>query len=294
MVRFSLFAFLLVYVSILAAQNSPDFFKTIPVIDESTPDWARLMYSDNPNVAEVEDLFKAYHKTNEFVKTIHTQNHKHWIRIVEPLLDDEGFIKQPERSAEDALFKAWKDEFEERATSRGSNEGWVAIGPFETFKKHTDQAISWHKNIYAIDQSATNPDLLICGTEAGGVYKTTDKGANWQMISKGEVCSGGNSAVKIHPLDENNYLLASNRRIYQSLDGGQSWLDRHYTDGTGNEFRYKPDNPNIIFHTSTTGLFKSIDGGLNWQQVFTDACWDIDFHPTDANVACRLPLFRTL
>ena len=280
--------FLIITVSF--GQNSPDFFKTIPVIDDSTPEWAMLMYSDNPNVAEVEDMYRAYYRDHEFVKTIHTQNHKYWIRLVEPLLDQNGFIRQKSRAEEDYENKTLKDKFKKNQllSIEGSDKGWVAMGPFETFKKNTDQAISWHKNIYSIDQSESNPDILICGTEAGGVYKTTDRAAIWFLISKGEVFSGGNSAVKIHPTDPDNFLVASNKRIYQSLDGGLTWVERHFTSGAGNEFQYSPSDHNIIFHTSTSGLFKSTDGGTTWTQIYSESCWDIDFHPSDFSVAYLL------
>ncbi|HHG84805.1 MAG TPA: hypothetical protein ENJ82_08640, partial [Bacteroidetes bacterium] len=276
------------------AQNSSDFFKSIPVITKNTPNWAKLMYSANPNVGEVEDLFRSYFKTHEFEKTIHTQNHKHWIQQVEPLLDNNGFIILPGRAEEDAITQKLKQKYALRnrvgngMRIPGSQVEWVSMGPFETFKQNSSQAISWHKNIYAIDQSLSNPNILICGTEAGGVYKSIDKGANWTLISKGEVFSGGNAAVKIHPTNSNNYLLASNRRIYQSTDGGLTWIDRFFTNGTGNEFKFSPSNSNIIFHTNSKGLFKSIDGGINWAQIYTEKCWDIDFHPTDTLIAYLL------
>ncbi len=276
-------------ISVSFAQNSPEFFKTLPVIDENTPEWAKLMYSDNPNVADVEDLYRKYYKEHEFVKNIHTQNHKHWIRLVEPLLDKNGFIKQQSRKQENLENQRLKDRFRENTLSSvGKASGWIPMGPFETFKKNTTKAISWHKNIYSIDQSLSNPNILICGTEAGGVYKTIDKAANWTLISKGEVFAEGNSAVKIHPTNPDNFLLASNRRIYQSLDGGDTWLERHYTKGEGNEFQYSPSDYNTIFHTSSSGLYKSTDGGITWSQVYSENCWDIDFHPTNHSIAYLL------
>ena len=139
----------------LQSQNRIEFFKTIPVIDTDTPNWAELMYSDNPNVGEVEDLYNAYYKTNKFVKTIHTQNHKHWIKIVEPMLDDNGFIKQLNQLEEEKKFESLKKKREPQIGFRvpGSDAGWVAMGPFETFGTNPAIPISWHKNVYAIDQS---------------------------------------------------------------------------------------------------------------------------------------------
>ena len=104
---------------------------------------------------------------------------------------------------------------------------------------------------------------------------------------KREVFSGLKSAIKIHPTDQNTFL-ASNRRIYKSSDGGLSWSEKHYINGTGNEFAYSPANNNVIFLTANTGLFKSIDGGDTWSSVMSDECWDIDFHPTSASTVYLL------
>ena len=271
-------------------QNKSEFFKTIPAINNDTPKWVKLMYSDNPNVGEVEDLYRQYYKVNKFVKTIHTQNHKHWIRKVEPLLDQNGFIKQLNQSEEDNKFELLKKKRKEKTglLVPRSDTGWFAMGPFETFGTDPAIPISLHKNIYAIDQSLSDPNILICGTESGGVYKSIDKASNWTLISLGEVFSGNNSAVKIHPSNSNNYLVSSNRRIYQSIDGGVTWVERHFTNGTGHEFTYSPLNNEIIFHASSSGLFKSTDGGLNWAQVYSDKCWDIDFHPTNSDIVYLL------
>ncbi|MGB0403241.1 MAG: LamG-like jellyroll fold domain-containing protein [Salibacteraceae bacterium] len=287
----SIVATLLFSLSLLtiSAQNKDEFFKCIPLIDNTTPEWAKEMYSKNPNVPRVEKLFRAYYKTKPFVKNLHTQNHKYWLRKVEPLLNEKGFIVLKSQAQEDLEFQQLKSSYSVAPPSTpGASTGWVALGPFETYKANTTKAISWHKNVYAIDQSLSNSSMLICGTEGGGVYKTVNKGADWSLISKGEVFSGGNSAVKIHPTNSNRYLVASNSRIYQSNDGGQTWQDKHYTGGTGNEFQYSPSDTNTIFHTSTAGLYKSINGGITWTQVYSQACWDIDFHPTNSSIAYLL------
>ncbi len=279
---------LILFQLVAIAQNSEAFFKVFPTLNGNEPEWVSMMYSENPNVGEVEDAFRNYYKTNEFVKTIHTQNHKHWIQVVEPLIDERGFIFQPTREEQEVLYQKQKSNYQKSKNKTSSVLTWTAMGPFETYKKNSTQPISWHKNIYSIDQSMINSNLLICGTEAGGVYKSTNKAADWILISKGEVFSGGNSAVKIHPTDTDNYLLASNKRIYQTLDGGLTWIERYFTNGTGNEFQYATGNDSLVFHTSTSGFYKSTNGGFSWTQVYSDKCWDIDFHPTDSSIAYLL------
>lgn len=271
----------------LLAQNNPEFFKTLPGIDEKTPDWAIMMYSDNPNVPAVDEAYRNYFREIPFKKTVHTQNYKHWRWQIDLLIDNEGYIAQKSKAEEELEFRKLNQRLQDRrqqSQSRANDPAWTCIGPFETYFSNNDEPVSWHKNVYAIDQSASDPDILICGTEAGGIYKTVDKGLNWTLISKNEVFAGGNEAVKIHPTDPDFFLVASNNRIYKTIDGGSSWYEVHYMNGGGYEFRFDPSNSNVVYCVGSKGLFKSTNAGENWTQVFTDKCWDIDFHPTDPNI----------
>ncbi len=77
------------------SQNNSDFFKTIPS-EESikfSPKWVQAMYSDDPNVPEVISAYQMFYSENEFVKTIHTQNYKHWIRFTAQHVDEDGLIR---------------------------------------------------------------------------------------------------------------------------------------------------------------------------------------------------------
>jgi photosystem II stability/assembly factor-like uncharacterized protein len=277
-----LFFSLLVY-----TQNDPTFFKTLAPNDASTPEWAKMMYADNPNIYQVEDAFRDYYRDHPFKKTIHTQNYKHWRWRIETLIDADGFIVQKDRSSEDIESRRLKERLKQRQSmdhSRASSPDWHCIGPFETYFSNDNEAVSWHKNVYSIDQSASNPDVLICGTEAGGIYKTVDRGLNWTLASKNEVFVGGNEAVKIHPTNPDFFLVASNSRIYRSTDGGNSWIEVHYMNGSGYEFRFDPSDLNTIYCVGSKGLFKSTNAGDSWSQIFTEKCWDIDFHPTNSDI----------
>jgi len=283
--------------SVIFGQNSPDFFKTTPRIDDSFPDWAQLMYGINPNVFEIDDAYIKYFKSNEFEKTIHTQNYKHWRWRIEEYINQDGYIVLPTRSEETEKTRHLKKRLKNRmkgSGSRNSNPEWQNIGPFETYFTNDNTPVSWHKNIYSIDQSESTPNTLVCGTEAGGIYKSTDKGLNWSLISKYEVFNQGNTAVKIHPTNPDFYLIASNSRIYKTTTGGTTWTEVHYINGSGYEFRFDPSNPNTIYCVASTGLYKSSDAGENWSQIFSDKCWDIDFHPTDPSIIYLLKSNPTL
>ena len=280
--------FLLISFSAIAQQYQPaEFLKVIPLIDTTTPDWAVKMYSTTPNVHEVDRLYKAYFKKNAFQKTTHTQNYKHWRWQVEPYINDNGGITIPTKAEEIEQQTTLKSRYSRRNNLARSSQ-WYAMGPFLTFAQNSTDIKTQHKNVYSIDQSLTNSNLLICGTEAGGVYKTTDKGNNWTLITKGEVFAGGNTAVKIHPTNANIFFVSSNKRIYRTLDGGSTWAEVHYIGGSLYEFKFDPANSNNIFAVGGKGLFKSTDGGTTWTNPITTTCYDLDFHPTDATVVYLL------
>ncbi|MEM1322265.1 MAG: LamG-like jellyroll fold domain-containing protein [Bacteroidota bacterium] len=264
----------------------PDYFKVIPPLDAETPEWAKKMYAYAPNVFEVDFLYDLYYQTHEFSKTIHTQNYKHWRRQIRDLVNDQGLIEPPTRQEEELHFRLLRQKKQAPAQQRAAN--WVSLGPVETYLNGTTTPTSHQVNVYALDQSASNPDVLYAGTEGGGVFKTTDRGLNWNLVSKNEVFSGGMSAVKIHPTNDNVVFVTGNSRIYKSTDGGSTWAESLFMNATGYEVKFHPSQPDTVFCAASNGLYRSYNGGANWTTVFNDRCWDIDFHPTNPDTVYLL------
>lgn len=269
---------LLCFSIIIQAQNADHFFKVPNPIDTDMPAWAAEMYSQNPCVFEVDDLYNAYFKTHPFVKTLHTQNYKFWRRSVVDFLNDEGYIVIPTREEENLVFKNIK---KKHAQLPQKQNGWTSIGPFECYIAGTLTPYSNHANIYSLAQSVSNPDILYAGTESSGVFKTTDKALTWTLVSKNEVFVGGLTAIQIHPTDPNNVIVGNNNRLYQSTDGGLTWNEILYIGDNAFEIKFHPTIPTIIFCAADNGLYKSTDGGATWTTLFSETCWDVDFHPSN-------------
>ena len=257
----------------------PELFKAIPLPDGSTPDWALLMYGQDPCVWDVDSLYKAYYATHPFQKNIHTQNYRHWRRRVDQALDEQGYYRPLSRGAEDLLFQQMKNR-RQAAASKGSPPGWTCLGPHETYKNGTLTPHSQQVNVYSIDQSASHPDILYCGTEAGGVFKSTDRGLNWSLVSDQEVFCVGITVTQIHPTNPDIVYVSGNSRIYRSTDGGSTWAEVLYHAGTGSELKFHPAHPDTLICTTSKGLYRSVNGGNNWTKLFTQETWDVDFHPT--------------
>jgi photosystem II stability/assembly factor-like uncharacterized protein len=132
------------------------------------------------------------------------------------------------------------------------------------------------------------PDLSV----GDGIYKSTDGGGTW--IHLGLRDGQQISQIAVDPHDANRLLVAvaghpygpnPERGIFRSTDGGQSFQKVLYKDentGAG-DVKIDPSDPNVVYATlwearegpwengawngTGGGIFKSTDGGQNWQAL---------------------------
>jgi photosystem II stability/assembly factor-like uncharacterized protein len=166
------------------------------------------------------------------------------------------------------------------------NEAVMTIG---------DVAVDWkakNKTIWL----GTGESISSRSSYAGiGVYKSDDSGKTWQHKGLEETHHIGE--IKIHPTDPNTvwvaalgHLYTSNkdRGIFKTSDGGTTWKNTLYVDeNTGAiDLQTDPTNPKILYACMWqkarkawnfeesglgTGIYKSIDGGDNWESITNKA-----------------------
>lgn len=177
--------------------------------------------------------------------------------------------------------------------------------------KTTDDGITWNNisdgflktaTVGAISVSESNPNIVIAGmgehaargvmTSMGdGVYKSTDAGKTWKHMGLGE--TRHISDVIIHPTNPNIILISaqgaqygpsSQRGIYKSIDGGETWENVLFIDNITGASALSMDmtNPTILYAAmwqhrrfpwtmesggKNSGIYKSTDGGDTWEQL---------------------------
>lgn len=127
-----------------------------------------------------------------------------------------------------------------------------------------------------------------------GVYKSNNNGKSWEYLGLPESHHIGE--IKLHPTDANTAWVAvlghlyspnKERGVYKTTDGGKNWKQTLYVDNnTGAvDIDINPKNPNELFAAmwyrtrsasnfeeggKTSGIYKSTDGGENWQLMSKD------------------------
>jgi photosystem II stability/assembly factor-like uncharacterized protein len=178
------------------------------------------------------------------------------------------------------------------------NHSWQLVGPMNTSGRMTDIAV--------VTPKGQNYTVYVAGA-SGGVWRTNNEGVTWEPIFQdGPTTSIGD--VTIAPSDpdiiwigtgEANIFRSSmaGAGVFKSTDAGESWQHMGLV-GTNTIPRIiiHPDNPDIVYvaasgnewtHNEERGLYKTTDGGQNWDRVFyvddQTGVIDLIIHPTDPN-----------
>src|SRR5688572_30444175 len=175
---------------------------------------------------------------------------------------------------------------------------WRLVGPFRGGR------------VTAVAGVTSQPLVYYFGATGGGVWKTTDGGINWEPISDGSVFGTGSvGAIGLSESDPNTIYVGMGESpvrgnvshgdgVYKSMDAGKTWKRVGLEDTRQiGRIRVHPRNSDVVYVAALghlfgpneqRGIFRSKDGGKNWERVLQRGnkagAMDLTFDPTNPNI----------
>lgn len=172
--------------------------------------------------------------------------------------------------------------------------------------------------------AASQPGRLWAGTLPGGLFRSDDAGASWQLMGalwdrpqRNKWFGGGFDTPGIHsicvdPREPRTLRIAiSSGGVWTGYDDGARWectSTGMYAEYMPPEGRYDPDiqdphqmvqcagAPDVFWVQHHNGVFRSTDGARNWQDVPAAAPSKFGFavgvHPQDPDTAWFVPAIK--
>lgn len=126
-----------------------------------------------------------------------------------------------------------------------------------------------------------NPDIMYAGAAGGGVWQTTDAGMTWTPLADFLPTIAVN-ALAIDPQNPNVLYAGTGDNsdgqdsirglgILKTTDAGQTWVRLPSTAQANFDYVFalvvSPNNSNNVYAGTSTGVWRSTDGGNTWAQT---------------------------
>jgi photosystem II stability/assembly factor-like uncharacterized protein len=187
---------------------------------------------------------------------------------------------------------------QKRGQAKRSLAAWEPLGPFDTPLNINNGARGGSGRIDCIIFHPSDEDIFWVGAPAGGLWKTTDGGQSWTVLTD-HLPTLGVGDLAVNPNNPDIMYLGTGTRdtwwetfsvgVLKTTDGGLNW------DETGlgfeidqkvsvNELLMDPNNPDILLAATRSGIYKTSNAGDNWDLIESGWFIDLETKPGDFSV----------
>ncbi|MBK6903260.1 MAG: hypothetical protein IPH04_10745 [Saprospirales bacterium] len=251
-------------------------------------DWLLKMQDPNVDFWEVQEEFNNYWKDRTDYKGNGYKVFKRWEYINEMRVMQDGKLLPPNHA-----IKEYKRYLKDSPELKSASGAWNIVGP-TTYPLNSTGQPTGKGRVNAIAFHPTDVNTLYLGSPSGGIWKSTNGGANWTDLSA-NIPFLGVSAIVIHPANPNIIYIGTGDRdatnapgigVYKSTDGGSTWVPMNL--GMGNAtvgiLLMHPSDPNTLIAATKSGIYKSTNAGASWSLNLAGDFRDVKFKPGDPTI----------
>ena len=247
-------------------------------VTASSQSWLKSILPDaygRPDYRETKKYFEAFRKQNPETPM---KGEKQFLRSKFFL---EGRIGEDGHLPTGVYWEEGKKVIANRSLNKSSQTPWVHRGPFNSTVGITTGQIGGSGRIDCIEFHPADPGIFYAGAPTGGLWLTSDGGSTWECLTD-ELPTLGISDIDLHPQDPNTIFICTGSRdiwwetfsvgILKSEDAGETWTETglQYSleqNKSVHELLINPVNPLIMVAATGNGIYRSVDGGDNWNYI---------------------------
>ncbi|MDA0317163.1 MAG: YCF48-related protein [Bacteroidetes bacterium] len=251
----------------------------------TSQDYKKMISSGNYTVQEIQNSAELYFASSDKGRGTGYKIYKRWEYNALRMQDESGFLKSPDYYYN--ILESYNAErnFLQQNSRMSSVASWEDLGP-----TNWNQTSGWNPGVGRITSIAfeeDNDNHIIVGSQTGGVWKSTDGGSTWSVLTD-NLSNIVVYSLAIDPTNANNYFWGtSSGVIFKSTDSGATWNQlADIGGGDVNKILIDPTNTNKMYCSAQNGgIFKSTDAGVSWSLIHSEAStgFDIEFKPGDYN-----------
>ena len=267
-------------------------FLSLKVSAQATPGTQHYLEmmkdKEHNNFFSIQNEFNNYFNGRDQGKGSGFNQFKRWEFIAEPRYYPSGNIFNIQaKNLEE--YQQYLNNFNPIILPANYDSGsWISMGPSDHIL-----GSGWNGGVgrvNCVEFHPTDPNIYYVGTPAGGLWRNTS--GFWTPLTDG-ISSLGVSGIAIEPDNANHiYIMTGDceSRYTQSIgvletwDGGLnwqptglSWAIPNLNDGY--RLLMNPDNHLILLAATSSGIYKTVDGGASWSVVQTGIFMDMEFKP---------------
>ena len=238
-----------------------------------------LMDRTDLTLQEVETRANRFFESTGTGRGTGYKQYQRWLYERKFHIDDNGNFISPQTE--------WNNYLQSRNSMRTeatAAANWTPLGP--SGWTHTSGWNPGTGRLSAMAIHPANPNIIYVGSPGGGLWKSTNAGANWFPLTDNNSLWMSIFAITIDPLDQNIiYVGTSNGILLKSINAGSSFTaSGSGPSGTIRKILIHPTSTNIVFACSSSGIHRSINGGASWTLAVSGSKEDIEFKPGDINI----------